>query len=150
MFNLAGEVVGIVSSILSQSGGSEGLGFAITINIAQHLLLAKKGFWSGIDGLLLSGEWVRIFNIPQPAGMLVQRVADNSPAASIGLIGGTYKAAIAGEEILVGGDIILAVGGIQVLPDGAAMPKVPEYLSNLKTGDVVTVKVLREGQVIAI
>ena len=147
MFNLAGEVVGIVSSILSQSGGSEGLGFAVTVNIAQRLLLAQKGFWSGIDGLLLSGEWVRIFNIPQPAGMLVQRVADNSPAAAIGLLGGTYKAAIAGEEILVGGDIILAVGGIQVLPDGAAMPKVLEYLSNLKPGDVVTVKVLRAGQV---
>lgn len=147
MFNLAGEVVGIVSSILSQSGGSEGLGFAITSNIAQRLLVAKKGFWSGIDGLLLSGEWARIFNLPQPAGLLVQRIADGSPAASIGLLGGTYKAEIAGSDMLVGGDIILAVGGITVLPDGAAMPKILDYLSNLKTGDPVTIKVLRAGQV---
>jgi S1-C subfamily serine protease len=147
MFNLAGEVVGIVSSILSQSGGSEGLGFAITSNTAQRLLVAKKGFWSGVDGLLLSGEWVRIFNIPQSAGLLVQRIADNSPAASIGLLGGTYKASVAGEEMLVGGDIILAVGGITVVPDGAALPKILEYLSNLKTGEVVTIKVLRAGQV---
>ena len=147
MFNLAGEVIGIVSSILSQSGGSEGLGFAVTSNIAQRLLIAKKGFWSGVDGLLLSGEWVRIFNIPQPAGLLVQRIADNSPAAAIGLLGGTYKATISGEEMLVGGDIILAVGGITVVPDGAAMPKILEYLSNLKTGDVVTIRVLRAGQV---
>ena len=147
MFNLAGEVVGIVSSILSQSGGSEGLGFAITTNVAQRLLIAKKGFWSGIDGLLLSGEWARIFNVPQPAGLLVQRIADNSPAASIGLLGGTYKAEIAGSEILVGGDIILAVGGIAVLPDGAAMPKILEYLSNLKTGETITIKILRAGQV---
>ena len=148
MFNLAGEVVGIVSSILSQSGGSEGLGFAITSNIAQRLLIAKKGFWSGIDGVLLSGEWVRIFNVPQPAGMLVQRIADNSPAAAIGLIGGSYKASIEGSEMLVGGDIILAVGGIAVVPDGAAMPKILDYLSGLKAGDVVVLKVLRAGQVI--
>lgn len=147
MFNLAGEVVGIVSMILSQSGGSEGLGFAVTANVAQKLLIAKKGFWSGIDGVLLSGEWVRIFNIPQPAGLLVQRIADNSPASSIGLIGGSYKAAIAGGEILVGGDIILGVGEIPVLPDGSAMSQVWDYLNTLKPGDTVTVRVLRAGQV---
>ena len=84
------------------------MGFAVTSNLAHKLLIVKKGFWSGIDGLLLAGEWVRIFNIPQPAGLLVQRIADNSPGAAIGLIGGTYKASIAGGEILVGGDIILS------------------------------------------
>jgi serine protease Do len=148
MFNLAGEVVGIVSLILSQSGGSEGLGFAVTSNLAHKLLIMKKGFWSGIDGLLLSGEWVRIFNIPQPAGLLVQRIADNSPAAAIGLIGGTYKAGIAGGEMLVGGDIILAVGEIAVTPDGAGLMKVWDHLNNLKPGDPVIVKVLRAGQIL--
>ena len=148
MFNLAGEVVGIVSQILSHSGGSEGLGFAVTSNLAHKLLIVKKGFWSGIDGLLLSGEWVRIFNIPQPAGLLVQRIADNSPGAAIGLMGGTYKAAIAGGEMLVGGDIILAVGEIVVTPDGAGLMKVWDHLNNLKPGDPVSVKVLRAGQIL--
>ena len=148
MFNLAGEVVGIVSLILSQSGGSEGMGFAITSNLAQRLLIAKKGFWTGIDGLLLSGEWVRIFNVPQSAGLLVQRVADNSPAQAIGLIGGTYKVAIAGGELLVGGDIILGVGGIAVTADGAGLLKVWDYVNGLKTGDVVTVGVLRAGEIV--
>lgn len=148
MFNLAGEVVGVVSLILSQSGGSEGMGFAITSNLAQRLLIAKKGFWTGIDGVMLSGEWVRIFNVPQPAGLLVQRVADNSPAQAIGLIGGTYKAAIAGGELLVGGDIILAVGNIAVTPDGAGLMKVWDYVNGLKTGDQIVVKVLRAGQVV--
>ena len=148
MFNLAGEVVGVVSLILSQSGGSEGMGFAITSNSAQRLLIAKKGFWTGIDGLLLSGEWVRIFNVPQSAGLLVQRVADNSPAQTIGLIGGTYKAAIAGGELLVGGDIILGVGGIAVTADGAGLLKVWDYVNGLKTGDVITVEVLRAGEIV--
>lgn len=148
MFNVAGEVVGIVSLILSQSGGSEGLGFAVTSNLAHKLLIERKGFWSGIDGLLLSGEWVRIFNIPQPAGLLVQRIADNSPAAAIGLIGGTYKAGIAGGEMLVGGDIILAVGEIAVTPDGTGLMKVWDHLNNLKPGDPIMVKVLRAGQIL--
>jgi S1-C subfamily serine protease len=148
MFNFAGEVVGIVSQILSHSGGSEGMGFAVTSNLAHKLLIVKKGFWSGIDGLLLAGEWVRIFNIPQPAGLLVQRIADNSPGAAIGLIGGTYKASIAGGEILVGGDIILSVGEISVTPDGAGLMKVWDHLNSLKPGDPVAVKVLRAGQVV--
>src|SRR6185436_755265 len=42
MFNLAGEVVGIVSHNISKGGGSEGLGFVVTINTARELLLARR------------------------------------------------------------------------------------------------------------
>jgi S1-C subfamily serine protease len=147
MFNMAGEVVGIVSYILSQSGGFEGLGFAVTANVAQKLLINAKGFWSGIDGLILSDEWVRIFNIPQPAGFLVQRIADNSPASRIGLIGGTYRANIAGVDLLTGGDIILSVGGIPILADGSSTLKMIDYLNAVKPGDTISMKVLRAGHI---
>ena len=49
MFNMNGEVVGIVSHIFSQSGGFEGLGFAVASNVAEKVLIETKGFWSGID-----------------------------------------------------------------------------------------------------
>lgn len=147
MFNMAGEVVGVVSYILSQSGGFEGLGFAVTSNVAQQLLVNSKGFWSGIDGMVLSDEWRRIFNIPQPTGLLVQRIADNSPAQRIGLIGGSYRATIAGTELLVGGDIILSVGGIPVTADGNNELRISDYLSSLRTGTKVTMKVLRAGEI---
>jgi serine protease Do len=147
MFNMAGEVVGVISYILSQSGGFEGLGFAVTANVAQKLLVNSKRFWSGIDGVLLSAEWVRVFNIPQPAGFLVQRIADNSPASKIGLIGGSYRANIAGGDLLVGGDIIMSVGGILVTPDGGTTLKMIEYLNSLNPGDTITIKVLRAGQI---
>ncbi|HKZ81145.1 MAG TPA: PDZ domain-containing protein, partial [Pyrinomonadaceae bacterium] len=147
MFNMAGEVVGVISYVLSQSAGFEGLGSAVTVNVAQKLLVNMKGFWSGIDGVIMSDEWVRIFNIPQPAGFLVQRIADNSPASQIGLIGGSYRANIAGADLLVGGDIILSVGGIPVTPDGGTTLKMIEYLNSLKPGDPVTMKVLRAGQI---
>ena len=44
MFNMAGEVIGIVSQNISKSGGSEGLGFVVTINSAQKLLIERKVF----------------------------------------------------------------------------------------------------------
>jgi S1-C subfamily serine protease len=147
MFNMAGEVVGVISYILSQSGGFEGLGFAVTVNVAQKLLINAKGFWSGIDGVILSNEWVRIFNIPQPAGFLVQRIADNSPASRIGLIGGSYRATIAGMDLLTGGDIILSVGGISIVADGSTTLKMIEYLNSVKPGDTISLKVLRAGQI---
>ena len=147
MFNMAGEVIGIISYILSQSGGFEGLGFAVSVNVAQKLLINAKGFYSGIDGMILSDEWVRIFNIPQPAGFLVQRVADNSPASRIGLIGGSYRATIASVDLIAGGDIILSVGGIPVVPDGSTVLKMVDYLNSLKAGDTITLKILRAGQV---
>src|SRR4029453_16474366 len=56
LFNMAGEVIGIVSHNISKSGGSEGLGFVVTINTAKRFLLTKDHFWTGIDGTMLTGE----------------------------------------------------------------------------------------------
>ena len=50
MFDMNGEVIGIVSHNISKSGGSEGLGFVVTLNTAKQLLLEKKSFWSGLEG----------------------------------------------------------------------------------------------------
>lgn len=56
MFNLAGDVVGIVSHNISKSGGSEGLGFVVTMNTAKKLLLEQRSFWTGMEGRLLTSE----------------------------------------------------------------------------------------------
>ena len=116
MFDLKGEVIGIVSSILSQSGGSDGLGFAATSNIARRLLLDEPSVWSGLDGYVLIGEAARAFNLPVgfEAGLLVQRVALGSPADQLGVRGGKFPAAFQNEELLLGGDVILAVEGIAI------------------------------------
>src|SRR5262245_17305002 len=50
MFNMAGQVIGIVSHNISKSGGSEGLGFVVTISTAKKLLLERPSFWSGLEG----------------------------------------------------------------------------------------------------
>jgi len=148
MFNLKGEVVGIVSRIMTQSGGFEGVGFAISSKVASRVLLTTKSFWTGIDGVLLQDTLAAIFNVPQPAGFLVQQVAARSPAAQLGLQAGTIRARIGSEDMLVGGDIVLGVGGIAIAPNGSSLDQIVSHLNTLRAGDTLRVSVLRAGKVV--
>jgi serine protease Do len=148
MFNMNGEVVGIVTNILSQSGGSEGLGFAATSKMARQLLLVQKPFWSGIEGLLLRGDLARALNVPQSAGLLVERVADGSPAARAGIVAGSMRANIAGEDLLLGGDIVLEVDGLSYEDSNDYYTRIYGHLTKLKVGDSIVIKVFRQGQVV--
>jgi S1-C subfamily serine protease len=147
MFSMHGEVVGIVSHLISKSGGSEGLGFVVTSNMARRLLLERRSVWSGLSGYLLSGELARALNLPQPTGLLVQRVAANSPAARIGLRPGALKAILPsdGTELTLGGDVILLVQGIPV-GEAGAYERVQADLGRLHPGSQITITVLREGR----
>ncbi|MFY9551988.1 MAG: trypsin-like peptidase domain-containing protein [Thermoanaerobaculia bacterium] len=146
MFNMQGEVVGIVSALVSKSGGFEGLGFATPSNVARQLLLDQKGFWTGVDGYFGDGEMAGVLNLPQSAGYLVERVAGGSPGSELGLHPGSFRVTIQGEAVVLGGDVVLEVLGIPIV-DEAALEKVPVALARLGPGDRITVKVLREGKV---
>jgi len=147
MFSMGGEVIGIVSHNISKSGGSEGLGFVVTGNTARQLLLAKPSFWSGMDGEILSDRQADILNLPdRRLGYIVKTVAKGSPAELMGLRGGTATAIIAGEALVVGGDIILSVVGIQI--STANVPTIRDALNRLRSGDLVKVVILRAGQVL--
>jgi S1-C subfamily serine protease len=147
MFNMTGQVVGIVSHIISRSGGFEGLGFVVTANMARRLLLEQKSFWTGLSGFLLSGTLAKVFNLPQPVGLLVQRVAADSPSAKIGLRGGSVKATIDGTTLTLGGDVILHVQGIPITAD-TTYERIQADLSRLHPGSEITITVLREGQIL--
>ncbi|MDO8476406.1 MAG: trypsin-like peptidase domain-containing protein [Candidatus Rokubacteria bacterium] len=147
MFNMAAEVIGIVSHNISKSGGSEGLGFVVTINTAKKLLLERKSFWTGIDGTMLTGDLAAIFNVPEPSGFLVKTVAQGSSGWDMGLLGGDKIATIAGQQIAVGGDIILSVDGIAVGSDDN-IEKIRNRLAAEPPGTPFKMKVLRAGKVI--
>jgi len=147
MFNMAGEVIGIVSHNISKSGGSEGLGFVVTINTAKMLLLERPSFWSGLEGHLISGPIAQILNLPQPSGYLVKTVAKGSAGEAVGLRGGSALATIMGEQLVVGGDIILKVQGIPV-GEAAEHRRVRDILAAVPSGGEFTMTVLRLGQVI--
>ena len=148
MFNAAGEVIGIVSHNISKSGGSEGLGFVVTMKTAQQLLLAKKSFWGGLEGQFLSDELLDLLNVPNNMkGYLVKSVAKGSPGDEAGLQGGTKVVTVDGEQIVLGGDIILSVEGIAA-DSPAGMMKVRDLLATLKSGEPLTATVLRKGRIV--
>ena len=143
----SGEVIGIVSHNISKGGGSEGLGFVVSINTAKQLLLARPSFWSGLDGRLISGPIAQILNLPQPTGYLVKTVAKGSPGDAVGLRGGAVLATIMGEQLVVGGDIILKVQGIPVGEAGDHR-RVRDILDTVPPGGEFVMTVLRLGQVV--
>ena len=146
MFNMAGAVIGIVSHNISKSGGSEGLGFVVTLNTAKQLLLDRKSFWSGLEGQFLPDSIADLLNMPPNAtGFIVKSVARDSPGELLGLRGGTRVVVIDGQEWVLGGDIVLEVQGI--MAKAANTAKVREALSQLKTGDELRTKILRAGRI---
>ena len=147
MFDMKGEVVGIVSHILSQTGAFEGVGFSVTSNSTKELLLTRRSPWSGVSVFTLDANLARIFNLPQDSGLLVQRVAKDSPGARLGLVPGFVPAKIGNLEMMLGGDIILEVDGF---PVGTFESYVPlrQHLAEIEKGQTVTVRILRHGRVI--
>ena len=144
MFDMNGDVIGIVSHMISVSGGSEGLGFVVTSNMARRLLLEEPSVWSGLDGYLITPELAHAFNLPA-AGLLVQRVAHGSPAEQLGLRGGRYSITIENEQLLIGGDVIIAVEGI-ALAEPDAYERVRRRLLEVRaSGELMHLRVMRDG-----
>ena len=146
VFNMKGEVIAIASAILSRSGGFEGIGFAATTEIARTLLVKKQSYWWGFTPIYLSDELAWIFNLPQEAGILVGSVTDKSPAYFAGLKGGYLRMEIGEEEILAGGDVILAIEDIPVTSE-ENIAKIQNFVSDLPAKTRFNVTILRKGKV---
>lgn len=147
MFNFKGEVIGIVSSILTRSGGFEGIGFAATSNVSKALLTARGSRFFGIEAMLLSYELARILNVPQESGWLVQHVVKDSPAGKIGLEGGFRNITMEEEEILIGGDIILQLDHIKITGEESVF-QIWDYLNKVESTITHRLQVLRAGEII--
>jgi serine protease Do len=147
MFNMRGEVIGIVSHIVSKSGGYEGLGFVVSSNMARQLVLERRPFWSGVTWFRVSGDLAQYLNLPQPFGLLVEEVAKQSPAEAIGLRPSRAIAKVDGKDVPLGGDVVLSTMGI-TLVDETSFEKVRERWTQLRSGDEMTFTVFRAGRVI--
>lgn len=132
LFNLAGEVVGINSQILSRSGGYQGLSFAIPIDIAVDVkdqIIARghvtRGFL-GVTAQAVNAQLADSFGLEKPAGVLVSSVLPGSPAAKAGL---------------QTGDVILGLNGSAIEDPSALPPRV----AGLKPGTRAQLDVWRRG-----
>ena len=148
MFSMDGKLIGIVSHILSQSGGSEGLGFVTAINTAKALLLEQKTFWVGLDVYLVSGELAKALNLPQEAGLLIQRVAKGSPGDKLGFRPGNIPIQIGRQKLLIGGDIVLEVQGMPISVDIKKTCEIRDTMGGLGNEERIDFKVLRGGEIV--
>ena len=147
VFNMAGEVVAIVSQNISKSGGSEGLGFIVTVNSARRLLVVRKVFWGALQGILLTGDLAALLNVPAPAGFLVKTVAQGSMAWNMGVQGGDRLVTIDGKAVALGGDIILSVDSIPVVSEDN-IEKIRNHLAATPPGTPFKMTILRAGRVL--
>ncbi|MGE5858580.1 MAG: S1C family serine protease [Solirubrobacterales bacterium] len=144
----AGQVIGINSQIESQSGGNEGVGFAVPIKTAADVAsqLENGGqvhqAYLGITGGDITPEIAHALNLPVTQGVLIERVLDGGPADAAGIKGATGQATIAGQTFPVGGDIITKVDGKPI----TGMDGVVSAVNDQKPGDEITLTVFSDGQ----
>jgi Do/DeqQ family serine protease len=130
LVNMRGEVVGINSAILSRSGGSQGIGFAIPANMTQRILdsLRQDGevrrAWLGVQVQDVNQALADYYGLARPQGVLIARVNEDTPAEKAGL-----------RE----GDVILAVDGDQV----DSVPQLRNKVSLLPVGHEAELQVMR-------
>ncbi|MCP4884283.1 MAG: trypsin-like serine protease [Flavobacteriales bacterium] len=146
MINMKGEVIGVVSNILTQSGGFQGIGFASSSNITKDLLFEKKIIWNGTDVIPLTGKIAQIFNLPQESGLLVQRVVKVSPFGVIGVEDGDIEMTINGEKLIVGGDIILSINGVKFENSDQSLLEISKVLGIRGENTPLEIVVFRAGK----
>ena len=146
LFNMQGEVIGIASFIKTNSGSNAGLGFAVTSNSAKKIMLDNPPFYSGLEHIFVSGFLAKALNIPQQGGLLVQSVAKDSVASNMGISGGHISINYNDSDILIGGDVILAIDGIST-DSKENFIKIEKHLHKYGKITKFSISLLRQGKV---
>jgi 2-alkenal reductase len=149
LLDASGRVIGINAQIRSESGGSEGVGFAVPINSATRSMrqLLADGRVSypyvGITSDDLTPSIARRLGQPVRRGALISRVLHDGPAAKAGLKGGNRRIEVDGRIVTRGGDVIVAIGGRQVAnKDDVARLLIRRH----EAGDSVAFTIIRDGR----
>jgi S1-C subfamily serine protease len=98
--------------------------------------------WIGVSLRFIPRDVAEIFNWPVESGFLVEKVRPGSAADDAGLHGGVVAADVGGNEVMLGGDLIVRVNGVET----DATDKVALSLKGLKAGDVIHYEVMRGGK----
>ena len=105
LVNLDGEVVGINTAIASRSGGNQGVGFAIPVNMASRIMdsLITTGKvvrgWLGVSIQNINDATAEVFGMDRPHGALVGQVESGSPAEKAGIKQGDVIVSIDGKPV---------------------------------------------------
>jgi S1-C subfamily serine protease len=149
-----GRVIGVTSAIESPVRASSGIGFAIPSDIVRRVVpaLIQSGHYAhpylGISGISLSPDLAKAMNLdPSTRGALVETVASGGPADQAGLQASTRQVTILGQQIAVGGDVIVSVNAQPV----KTMDDLIAYLEDSTgVGQTLTLGVLRGGKQVSL
>ena len=135
IFNSEGRVIAIAQGILTKGGGSEGLGFGLAINDVKKIVGLDPCIWMGLTGARLDGGWADALNVPEPGGLLVERVVPGGPADLAGIRGGEIPVQAGQDHFLLGGDVILRADGMPILEwirRGRRPPPAPAEIHDIR------------------
>ena len=148
LLNMRGDIVGINTAIQSTTGEFTGVGFAIPSKTVAKIVptLINEGEykhpWIGISGRDIDPDMAKALGVKDAIGFLIITVIENSPASKAGLMGSDETIERDGREYSIGGDIILAVDGIDV----RKIDDILIHLQRVKTvGDEMNLDILRDG-----
>jgi putative serine protease PepD len=150
LLNSEGEIVGINSAIISPSGGSVGIGFAIPVNTARRVVpeLISKGYvtypYIGATIQSLIPEMAKYLKLKIERGAMISEVVKGGPADKAGLKGGDQKVQVGNMIVLVGGDIVVKADQREVKTNDELI----HYIREKKPGDTVLLKVFRKDSLI--
>lgn len=135
LIDVNGNLIGVNTSILTRSGGSNGIGFAIPANlISRFIAQAKAGEvrfmrpWAGINGQAVTSDIAQGFGLSRPEGVVISALHPESPFAAAGL---------------AAGDIVLSVDGLPVFTPAEMIFR----MSIRAIGDFLEIEYLSEGEV---
>jgi S1-C subfamily serine protease len=147
LLNSNGEVIGINTAIFTLSGGYQGIGFAIPINLAKRvgtqLITSGKVVrpWLGITGISVTPNLAEGLGLSAQEGVLVVEVIRGGPGHQGGLKGGNRQVVIAGVRILLGGDIITAIDDKKIYD----MRQMVRFLDRMQVGKTLILHIVRDG-----
>ncbi len=140
-----GQVVGISTVMLPNA---QNIGFAIPSSLLKEVVpkLIKDGRvirpWLGVQGQFVAPELKEIFRLPLVDGIMIEVVEPGSPAQEANLEGGELEVMLAGQEFLLGGDIITAINDTTISTPG----QFTKALEGLKVGSKVRLTVFHDGK----
>ena len=148
LLNSEGEIIGINTAIISQSGGSVGIGFAIPVNTAKRLIpdLIAKGYvtypYIGATIQSLIPEVADYLKFKVQRGAMIAEVVDGGPADKAGLKGGNKRVQVGNIIIVVGGDVVVKADQLDIKTNDELI----RYIKEKKPGESINLQVFRKNK----
>jgi S1-C subfamily serine protease len=149
LIDRSGDVIGVNSQIETggTSEGNVGVGFAVpsaTVRTVTAQLLSTgraEHPYLGVEVETIDPAVASVARGVPERGVLVSRVTQGGPAAKAGVVGGNEELVVQGEQVVVGGDAIVAIDGKPIDSSDALAVAVAQH----RPGDRVVLRVVRDG-----